>query len=59
MKNPSNESMKRVAMPLVEQDKDWQFILEAVKDHFNMDATDENYEIIMDVIRECEDAVVE
>jgi hypothetical protein len=59
MKNPSKEMMKRVAKPMVEREEDWQNTLEAVKDHFDMDATEENRELIMDVIRECEDDLAE
>lgn len=59
MKNPSKEAMKRVAMPMVEREEDWQNTLEAVKDHFDMDVTEENREAIMDVIRECEDEIGE
>lgn len=54
---PTKEQMKQVAKPMVERDEDWQDTLEAVKDAFNLEATDENRELIMDVIRECEDAV--
>ena len=59
MKNPSKEAMKRIAKPMVEREEDWQFTLEAVKDHFDMEATEENRELIMDVIRECEDEIAE
>jgi len=52
---PTKEQMKRVAKPMVERDEDWQNTLEAVKDAFNMEATEENRELIMDVISECED----
>lgn len=55
MKIPSKEAIKRVAMPMVQREEDWQFTLEAVKDHFNMEATEENRALIMDVITECED----
>lgn len=55
MKNPSKEQMKRVAKPMVEREEDWQNTLEAVKDHFNMEATEENRALIMDVISECEE----
>jgi hypothetical protein len=59
MANPTQKQMKRVALPMVQCDDDWQLILETVKDEFNMDATEENRELIMDVIRECEDEVAE
>jgi virulence-associated protein VagC len=55
MVNPTKAAMKRVAKPLVEREDDWQAILEEVKDTFEMEASEENREIIMDVIRECED----
>ncbi len=44
---------------MVERDQDWQLILETVKDELNMDATEESQDIIMDVIRECEDDIAE
>ena len=59
MKNVSLAAMKRIALPMVERDADWQLILETVKDELNMDATEETQDIIMDVIRECEDEVAE
>jgi hypothetical protein len=57
MKNVSLAAMKRIALPMVERDVDWQLILETVKNELNMDATEENQDIIMDAIGECEDEV--
>lgn len=59
MTNVSLAAMKRITLPMVERDADWQLILETVKDELDMDATDENEAIIMDVVRECEDEVAE
>lgn len=55
MKNPSKAAMKRIAKPMIENEVDWQRILEDVKDELDMEASEENREIIMDVIRECEE----
>ena len=51
---PTKAQIKRISKPMVESEQDWQETLEAVKDALNMDATDENRELIMDVITECE-----
>jgi hypothetical protein len=52
---PTKEQMKRVVKPMVEREEDWQNTLEAVKDAFDMEASDENRSLIMDVISECEE----
>ncbi len=51
---PTKAQMKAIAAPMVQREEDWQDTLEAVKDAFNMEATDENPALIMDVICECE-----
>ena len=59
MKNVSLSAMKRIALPMVQRDDDWQLIIETVKNELNMDATEKSQDVIMDVIRECEDEVAE
>lgn len=59
MKQPDGKAMKRIAMPMVRSEQDWQAILEEIKETFDMEATEENRELIMDVIRECEDEISE
>ena len=56
---PTWKQMKQVAKPMVERGEDWQRTLEDVKDELDMEASEENRELIMSVIRECEEEVAE